>query len=67
MCFVTLVTASPIAPIYPGYGYGAPLVHAGPVVHAAPVIAHAAPVYAHGPVLAKSIVHEPIDPNPQYR
>lgn len=62
MCFVTLVTASPIAPLYPAaypLGYSAPLVHAAPVVHA--------PVVAHAPVIAKHIVHEPIDPNPQYR
>lgn len=59
MCFVTLVTASPIAQIYPApYGYGAPLVHAAPVVHA--------PVVAHAPVIAKHIVHEPVDPNPHY-
>lgn len=55
MCFVTLVTASPVAQIYPSpYGYGAPLVHA-------------APVLAHAPVIAKHIVHEPVDPNPHYR
>ena len=60
MCFVTLVTASPIAPIYPGYGFAAPaVVHAGPVVHA--------PVLAHAPLIAKHVVHEPVDPNPHYR
>ena len=60
MCFVTLVTASPVPQIYPYHGYGGPLVHAGPVVHAAPVLAHA-------PVIAKHVVHEPVDPNPHYR
>ncbi|XP_055317651.1 cuticle protein 7 [Sitodiplosis mosellana] len=63
MCFVTLVTASPIAPIYPGYGFAAPaVVHSAPVVHAAPY----APVVAHAPLIAKHVVHEPVDPNPHY-
>lgn len=58
MCFIALVSASPIAQVYPAayapYGYG----HA-PVLHAAPVVAHA-------PIVAKHVVHhEPIDPNPQ--
>lgn len=68
MCFVTLVTASPIGPIYPGaypgaypaYGLGGPVVHAAPVLHA--------PVLAHAPLIAKHVVaHEPVDPNPHYR
>lgn len=58
MCFFTLVTASPIAPVYPGYGFAGPVVHAAPFVHA--------PVVAHAPIIAKHI-HEPVDPNPQYR
>lgn len=66
MCFVTLVTASPIPQVYPYHGYGAPLVHAAPVVHAGPVL-HAAPVLAHAPLIAKHVVHEPVDPNPHYR
>lgn len=61
MCFVTLVTASPVPQIYPAAygGYGAPVLHAAPVVHA--------PVLAHAPLIAKHVVHEPVDPNPQYR
>lgn len=63
MCFVTLATASPVAQILSPYGYGSPLVHAGPVVAHAPY----SPYVAHAPVIAKHIVHEPVDPNPHYR
>lgn len=59
MCFIALVSASPIAQVYPGYspyGYGAPL-----------AVAHAPLAVAHAPVVAKHIVHaEPVDPNPHY-
>lgn len=56
MCFVTLVTASPVAQVYPYHGYASPLVHAAPVVHAAPLV-HA-PVVAHAPIIAKHVIHE---------
>lgn len=60
LCLIALVSSSPIAPVYPGYGVSpyAPYAHAPFAVAHAPIV-HAAP-------LVKHVVHEPIDPNPHY-
>lgn len=62
LCLIALVSSSPIAQIYPGYGASPYSPYA--VAHAPVAIAHAPIV--HAAPLVKHVVPEPIDPNPHY-
>lgn len=62
LCLIALVSSSPIAQIYPGYGASPYAPYA--VAHAPLAVAHAP--YVHAAPLVKHVVPEPVDPNPHY-